>query len=76
MFTNAYASSATCTPSRYSLLTGEYAFRAKTQILTGDAQALIRPGKPTLASTLARSGYRRGVVGKWHLGLGQVTGPH
>lgn len=70
-FTNAHASSATCTPSRYTLLTGEYAWRRKgTGVLPGDAPALLRPGRPTLASMLHRQGYRTGVVGKWHLGLG------
>ena len=70
-FTSAYASSATCTPSRYSLLTGEYAFRQKgTGILPGDAALIIRPGRATLASVFQRAGYRTAVVGKWHLGLG------
>jgi arylsulfatase A-like enzyme len=70
-FTNAYASSATCTPSRYSLLTGEYAFRQKgTGVLPGDAALIIRPGRATLASMLKQAGYRTGVIGKWHLGLG------
>jgi arylsulfatase A-like enzyme len=75
-FTNAHASSATCTPSRYSLLTGEYAWREKgTGIAPGDAAALIRPGRTTLASVLKKAGYATGVVGKWHLGLGPEGGP-
>ena len=70
-FTNAHSSSATCTPSRYSLLTGEYAWRKKgTGILPGDAAMIIRPGRPTIPSVLKANGYRTGVVGKWHLGLG------
>lgn len=69
-FTNAYAPAATCTPSRYALLTGEYGFRSKAEILPGDAPALIRPGKATIASILKARGYATGVVGKWHLGLG------
>jgi arylsulfatase A-like enzyme len=70
-FTNAHASSATCTPSRYSLLTGEYAWRRPgTAILPGDASLIIPPGSTTLPSTLKKAGYRTGVVGKWHLGLG------
>jgi arylsulfatase A-like enzyme len=45
-FTSAYASSATCTPSRYSLLTGEYAFRKRgTGVLPGDAALIIEPGR-------------------------------
>lgn len=75
-FTNAYASSATCTPSRYSLLTGKYAWRQKgTGIARGNAAMIINPKQATIASVLKRSGYRTGVVGKWHLGLGPKGGP-
>jgi len=76
MFTNVYATSATCTPSRYSLLTGEYAWRAKGRgVAPGDAVALIKPGVETLPSVFQRAGYQSGVVGKWHLGLGEGNGP-
>ncbi len=74
-FTSAYASAATCTPSRYSLLTGEYAFRQKgTGVLPGDAALIIRPGRVTLPSMLRQAGYNTGVIGKWHLGLGDAGG--
>ncbi|MBI4910669.1 MAG: arylsulfatase [Acidobacteria bacterium] len=70
-FTDVHASAATCTPSRYSLLTGEYAFRMQgARILPGDAPALIQPSRTTLASMLKSAGYRTSVIGKWHLGLG------
>jgi len=70
-FTDAHSASASCTPSRYALLTGEYAWRRKgTGVLPGDASLIIQPGRTTLASMLHRAGYATGVVGKWHLGLG------
>ena len=70
-FTNAYCSSATCTPTRYSLLTGEYAFRnPRANVLPGNAPMLIEPGRHTTASVLKQAGYDTAVVGKWHLGLG------
>lgn len=74
--TSAYATSSTCTPSRFSLLTGEYAWRAKGRgIAPPNSTALIKPGTPTIASVLQSSGYRTGLVGKWHLGLGSKPKP-
>jgi len=70
-FTSGYCSSSTCTPSRYSLLTGEYAFRKKgTHVLPGDAAMIIPTDRATLPSILKKAGYTTGIVGKWHLGLG------
>ncbi|PCH69788.1 MAG: arylsulfatase [Bacteroidales bacterium] len=70
-FSNAYASSATCTPSRYSLLTGEYPWRnERAQVLQGDAPLLISTTQMTLPKMMQNSGYITGVVGKWHLGMG------
>lgn len=68
--TDAHSSAATCTPSRYSLLTGEYAFRNDAEILPGDAPLLIDTSKMTIPKMLGKAGYKSAVVGKWHLGLG------
>jgi len=74
-FTNAHCTSATSTPSRYSMLTGEYAWRQPgTGIATGDAPALIKPGRTTIATIMKNAGYTTAVVGKWHLGLGSEGG--
>ncbi len=74
-FTNMHSAAATCTPSRYALLTGEYAWRRQgTGIATGDAGSIIRPERFTLADVFKQAGYSTGAIGKWHLGLGDKTG--
>ncbi|CAG4990960.1 N-acetylgalactosamine-6-O-sulfatase [Dyadobacter sp. CECT 9275] len=73
-FTNAHASSATCTPSRYALMTGEYPWRRKgTGVLPGDASLIIPTDRLTLPSLFQNAGYKTGAVGKWHLGLGKTN---
>ncbi len=74
-FTNAHATSATCTPSRFSLLTGKYAWRKEgTGIAPGDATLLIPVTTTTLPGMLQKAGYNTAVIGKWHLGLGDARG--
>ena len=71
-FTNAHCTSATCTPSRYALLTGEYPWRKSgTGILPGDAALIIPTDKTTLPKLFQQAGYKTAIVGKWHLGLGE-----
>lgn len=75
-FKNAYATAATCTPSRFSLLTGKYAWRKSgTNVAPGDAALIIPTNEETMPTMLQKAGYQTGVVGKWHLGLGPAGGP-
>lgn len=71
VFTDAHSGSAVCTPTRYGILTGRYAFRSRLKkgVLGGYSPMLIEPDRFTVGDLLKRAGYRTGVVGKWHLGL-------
>ena len=70
-FTDGYATSATCTPSRYAILTGIYPWRNKdAAILPGTAPLIIGTEQMTVPKMLKQQNYHTAVVGKWHLGLG------
>jgi len=73
-FTDAHSASAVCTPSRYCLITGEYAFRgdhwSPVFLKVG---LIIDPDQTTVADVMKRSGYATACIGKWHLGLGEGT---
>lgn len=70
-FTDGHCSAATCTPSRFSLLTGLHGFRKNVSILPPNAPLSIPTDILTLPRMLKQSGYETGVVGKWHLGIGE-----
>lgn len=74
-FTNAYAPASTSSPSRFALLTGEYAWRKNVGILSADAPLSIDVQKNTLPKMMKQLGYTTGIVGKWHLGLGSPNEP-
>jgi len=73
-FIDAHAPSAVCTPTRYALMTGQYAWRHPpgSRILSGVAPLCIPKDRLTLPAMLKQAGYTTGVVGKWHLGLGET----
>lgn len=74
-FIDAHSVAATSTPSRYSFLTGHYAWRrTDTGVAPGDAGMIIRPEQYTVADLFKGAGYVTGAVGKWHLGMGDKTG--
>ena len=70
-FTDAHSPAALCSPTRYGLLTGRYAWRTRLQkfVLLSYDRPLIEPGRMTVATLLKQSGYATAWIGKWHVGL-------
>lgn len=70
-FTDAHSGSAVCSPTRYGIMTGRYAWRSrlKSAVLGGLSPRLIEPGRMTVASMLKAQGYHTAAIGKWHLGM-------
>src|ERR1700733_11349397 len=70
-FTDVHSSSSVCSPTRYAILTGRYAWRGrlKSGVLNGNSRALIEPARPTIASLVKEHGYATAGIGKWHLGF-------
>lgn len=74
-FTDGHCAAATCTPSRFSLLTGVHAFRRNIRVLAPDARMAIPTEGLTLPRVFHNAGYQTAIVGKWHLGLGAEGQP-
>lgn len=74
-FTQAYSPASTSSPSRYALLTGEYAWRKNVGILPANAPLTIDPERQTLPGIFQKAGYETALIGKWHLGLGAKNAP-
>ena len=71
IFSEAHASASVCTPSRYGLLTGRYAFRSVSgrKVVSGFKNPVIENDRETMASLLKKAGYTTACIGKWHLGV-------
>jgi arylsulfatase A len=77
VFTDAHSGSAVCSPTRYGLMAGRYAWRSRLQqgVLGGLSPRLIEPGRFTVAGFLKQQGYHTACFGKWHLGMDWVKLP-
>jgi len=75
IFTDAHTGSSCCTPTRYGILTGRYAWRTslKSGVLSGYSDLMIDKGRTTVASFLKKQGYMTACIGKWHMGINWPT---
>lgn len=73
--TDGHCTAATCTPSRFSMLTGIHGFRHNVRILAPNAPMTIKPDMFTLPQLFKKAGYATAVIGKWHLGIGDGKTP-
>jgi arylsulfatase A len=78
IFTEAHSGSSVCTPTRYGILTGRYAWRTRLQrgVLHGYSSPLIAADRLTVPALLRQHGYETACLGKWHLGMGISRSPH
>jgi len=75
VLTDGHCSASTCTPSRFSMLTGIHAFRHGVRVCPPNAPMEIKPTMFTLPQLFKKAGYETAVIGKWHLGLGDGETP-
>lgn len=74
-FTDAHCTSANCTPSRFSIMTGIHAFRYNAQVLPPNAPLIIPTDMTTIGDVFKQAGYATSIIGKWHLGIGEKGTP-
>ena len=75
IFTDGHCTAATCSPSRFAMLTGVHAFRHGVRILGPTARLAVPTDKITLPRVFQQAGYKTGIIGKWHLGFGEPGKP-
>lgn len=75
LFTDGHCAAATCTPSRFSMLTGIHGFRYHARVLPPNAPLIVPVDKLTLPKLFKKAGYQTAVIGKWHLGIGKKGVP-
>ncbi|MDB4781769.1 arylsulfatase [Akkermansiaceae bacterium] len=75
IFTDAHSGSSVCTPTRYGIMTGRYAWRTPLQkgVVTGFAPNIIPKERPTVASFLKNQGYHTAIIGKWHMNFQYIA---